>query len=279
MSDEIKVKGGWVFGALGVASTLIQAGNYAKLKALEEKGQQAEFEKMFQAYIKDAFFKLKSQADDAAAEEKSNPKFAAAVLKMLSNKIEKSPIQIEHFTELQDKEYVSNARKFIFNRSKAANSKLSEEESTDVQDAIEYYEAWSVLEKYVNDYYEYQAYKQALSKSSNSIGCIFQIIMFILSGIIPSLAFSGRNSTGSTFGLFAFIAFGMFVGSIVWWLVERGTKKKAKNQVEVFKQPHDVETLREIDVQYKGSRDEAQSQMEANESAIVELIGKMPGIE
>jgi hypothetical protein len=283
MSDKIKVKGMGLLNAVSIASTLIQANEYTKLKALEEEGRQEEFEKLFLSYIKDAIFKLNSKAEDAVAEKVTNPKYAAAVLKMLSAKLANSAVKVENFEDLQDKTYASNTRKFITDNEAEISSKLSVADAKDVQDAVACFKYWSDMDYYMKSNTAFQSYEEARLKSSSSTGCIVPIIMYILSFIIPYFALLGENTSTSTFtAILIFVAClsaGLLIGGIVYWAVAYGRKKKAKQTVEEFESFFDAEKLRDIEEKFKSSLGDVKSQMEINEEMIVTLIGKMPSFD
>ena len=282
MSDKIKVKGMGLLNAISLTNTLIQAGEYSKLKSLEEQGQKAEFEKLFLSYIKDALFKLKTNAEEAVAEEISNPKYAAAVLKILSAKLSNSAIKVEYFPDFQDKEYASNTVKFISKNETELSSKLSEADAKDVQDAVDCYRDWSDLNYYVESDDAFHSYLDARSISSSSKGCIVPMIMVILSGIIPAIALYFLSATSYNVSIISIIlclSAGLFICGILYWAIDNGREKKAKESVEEFESFYDEKRLLAIDGTYNSSVDDVANVMKDTEKKIVTLIGKMPIFE
>jgi hypothetical protein len=113
MSEPVKVKGMGLLNAVNIAGTLIQAGQYSKLKSLEQQGQMEELQKLFLSYLRDAIFKIKSNADNAVSLKEIYPKYSVSALRLLSKRLNNSSIKVENFGELSDKEYVLNTIKFI----------------------------------------------------------------------------------------------------------------------------------------------------------------------
>lgn len=286
MSDKIKVKGMGLLNAISFTNTLLQAGEYSILKSIEEQGMKAEFEKLFLSYIKDALFKLKTNAEEAVAEKISNPKYAAAVLKILSAKLTNSAVKDESFPDLQDKEYASNTIKLISRNETEISSKLSEADGKDVQDAVSRYETWSDLNNYVESHPAFQSYLESRLKSSSSKGCIVPIIMFLLIFFILGIFLVGmmgpRSSDFSSIYVIAYISFtsaGLLIGSIVYWAIANGRTKKEKEKVEEFERFFDENKLLAIDTTYNSSLDNVATKMKVTEKEIVNLIGKMPSFD
>jgi hypothetical protein len=277
MSEPVKVKGIGLLNAISFASTLIQANEYTKLKALEEQGQNDEFNKMFLSYLKNAIFKIKSTAEDAVSESKSNPEYSSAVLKLLLAKLDNSAVKIENFEDISDKEYASNAIKFMKENEAEISSKLTTDGKEKVQGVINSYNSWSDLKYYIDNINEFNSYKEAIKKSSSAVGCVGPIIIFLLGIVSVFLALFAmfKDNTNILPGCLALF---LIFGSIIWWAIANGNKKKAKNSVKEFESFFDEVKLKNIDNTYQSSFSGIQDKLKLLQENIISLIGKMPNI-
>jgi cytochrome c oxidase subunit IV len=276
MSEPIKVKGMGLLTGLSLAGTLIQAGEFTKLKALEEQGQREEFEKLFRSYLRDAIFRLKTNAEDAISEKSSNPKYSATILKILSAKLSDSVVKVEFFEDLSDKEYASNVIKLISKNESEISAQLSSTDERDVQEAIKQYGNWSDLKYYVNSSNALDSYWKAQSMSKNSSGTLISYLLLALALIVSLFAFRAMSRMEVVLPCLAFI---LLIVSLVVLLAVNGSKKKAKKNVEEFKSLYDEEKLLKINNTYHSSIDEVKAKMKDIEEVIVQLLGKMPVLD
>lgn len=263
---------------LTVANIGVSAANYSQLQELKEQQNQSQIGALLIQMARDMLFDFKQGAEKVLANEVTNPKLAAAKLKMLSLGLEDIGITPQLFPDLSDKEYAASTIKYIESNQQQLQSQLSIEEQEEIETAIQAVQIYQDAEYVLTHYEAVEEYREAkvvYDELAGRNGCLATIGVILL--FYPGIILPGGLYFASESEVVGILGFSLWLAIIVVVFRFRSQKryKEAKKIVESFEELGvDLERFEFLEEQL-GVEDEedVESRMAFAETRIEQFFG------
>jgi hypothetical protein len=273
----------WLNTLLDVASFGVQMSQAQKLSQLQSQHADGAMIQAVVQALRGEIFKYKQAAEEVLALEQSDPKATAAVLDILSHRLQAAGIKPELFPELGDKEYVVSTQRLLRDNRNRLMAQLSPVDQTQVEEAAalvlklpkyQYYlDHYDQMAEYRAIYPTYADLKQRNTKlpmwSVRLLGLMIFCGAFLFSFATGLAGFEVLSMTSCLGGV------GLALGSIFWarHRTRPAEYEQKKRALEKIQQTVDVQQFFAIEQEVGTDPDSVRQRYQADQRLIDQFFG------
>jgi hypothetical protein len=253
---------------LDVASLSVEISMAQQLEAMQRQGMAAAMMKGIVNQLKDQIFKYSETSKNILAAETSYPLKAAGAMRLLEIRLDESGLSPDLFSELADKEYVSNTFRGVRENANRLTAQLSGDDRAQLEGMISKTARLPDYEYYVEHVERAKTYREAkklAGKSGSKNLGLFSMLgcgLFTVSGMcitLSAISSASQVSGGASAALNAIVITGLAALG-VWWGYNQysiaGKSEDAKKRLIELDKQFSIERYEALETEFKDNLEE-----------------------